>query len=295
MTASATDPRLQGVWKLMSCTSGGTDVFTTQTHLVFAGAVCWRVDPDTIQYDDQPPAEQRFETDVAASPARLVVHQLYARGEGGGFDERARRAIYAVDGDRLTIAWTAHRDFPEVMTDEHRGPIDRFQRESDPEMAARLREPPARVSRARRVHRELGTLEWDAKLRWWSGHVAWAGAARVRLHVSLPHGASEDILDRAAAIVRRLNARTVYAHAAVKLMKLHNETWREWTDEKGEEHAGPVLNAEQFMAKLSPEGIKIDDEGGVDVYLNDGGLFWGHAVIVSLDPEMNPTRADIAG
>jgi uncharacterized protein (TIGR03067 family) len=295
MTASATDPQLHGVWKLLSCTSGGTDIFTTQTHLVFAGAVCWRVDPDAIHYDDLPPPELRFDTDVAAMPARLVVHHLYARAQGGGFDESPRRAIYAIDGDRLTIAWTKNPDFPQVISDEHPGVVDRFEREADPDVAAQLRAPPARVSRARRVHRELGTLEWDAKLRWWSGHVTWAGAAHVGLHVSLPHDASEDVLDRAAAILRRLNPRAVYARAAAQLLKLHNDTWREWTDEKGAAHQGPVLNAAEFMAKLSPDGININDEGGAEVYLNDGGLFWGHAVVVGLDPEMNPTRVDIAG
>jgi uncharacterized protein (TIGR03067 family) len=292
MTTPA-DPRLQGVWKLLSCTSRGTDVFTSATHRVFVDALTWEIDPHHVVYDDQPPPESRVEIDTATAPARLTVYHPLELDDGS-VGERPRRALYAIDGDRLTIAWTSFRDFP-VQIDGHDGPIDRFARETDADLVARYSAPLARVQRFKRRHPDLGELVWDANLDWWTGHVAWADHPRVRLHLNGANDAGGGLFDRAAAILRKLDARAVYRHAAAGLLKVHNEGWRTWQDQNGNAGETPVLNAEQFMAKLSPDSVTVDGEGAVNVCLYDGQLFWGHAIIVNLDASLNPTDVDIAG
>ena len=152
------------------------------------------------------------------------------------------------------------------------------------------------MQRFKRRHPDLGELEWDANVDWWCGHVAWAAHARVRLNVSGSKDSDAGLFDRAAAILRRMDARAIYRHAAAGLLETHNDGgWRERVDETGQASETPVLDAQGFMAKLSPEAVKIDDDGGVDVYFNDGNLFWGHAVVVSLDAALSPVRVDIAG
>jgi len=290
---SPADPRLQGVWKLQSCTHGDSEVGVSATHRVFEGALTWEIDPDRVLYDDQPPPEARVETDAAAAPARMTVYNQFEI-EDGSFSERPRRAVYTIDGDGLTIAWTAFRDFP-TQIDGHDGTIDRFARETDAALVARHRLRPERVARFKQRHPELGELAWDENLDWWRGHVAWAGHPHVTFSISAPKDAGAGPFDRAAAILRRMDAQTVYQHAATGLLKTHNESWRQWVDETGKSAETPLLNAEDFMAKLSPEGLNIDADGSVDVYFNDGYLFWGHAVVVSLDAALNPVRVDIAG
>jgi uncharacterized protein (TIGR03067 family) len=291
--ASDADPRLQGVWRLLSCTSGGTEVGVNATHRVFEGARTWEIDPDHVVYDDQPPPEARFEIDAGASPTRITVHNQFAI-EDGSFAERPRRALYAVDDQHLTIAWTGFRDFP-TKIDGHDGLIDRLARETDAALIARHRVPPARMQRFRQRHPDLGELEWDANLDWWRGHVAWAGHSHVRFNVGGSKDAGAGLFDRAAAILRRMDALAIYRYAAAGLLTTHNDGWRKWVDEAGKASESPVLSAEEFMAKLSPEAVSIDADGGVDVYFNDGHLFWGHAVVVSIDAALTPVRVDIAG
>lgn len=55
------------------------------------------------------------------------------------------------------------------------------------------------------------------------------------------------------------------------------------------------MSKDQFTRSISLESISIDTEGGVTADYGDGGIFWGHTVVVELDAEGAPLTADLAG
>ena len=95
--------------------------------------------------------------------------------------------------------------------------------------------------------------------------------------------------DRAVAdythLIRR--AETLKAFAADGLLGLYNSGWAE--DDIGE------VDRSGFIARLTKATIVLYDEIGVAmVYFDDGGLFAGHVIEVSID-DGRPARANIVG
>jgi hypothetical protein len=75
--------------------------------------------------------------------------------------------------------------------------------------------------------------------------------------------------------------------AATHLLALYNETWLD-------DEIGPVTQ-EQFLARLTdPKIVLMDERGAADVYFQDGGLFAGHGIQVSIDRGI-PTDANLVG
>jgi hypothetical protein len=75
--------------------------------------------------------------------------------------------------------------------------------------------------------------------------------------------------------------------AADALLPLHNETWLD-------DDIGPVDQA-GFVARLANPAIVVYDQSGMAAVLfEDGGLFAGHWIEVSID-RGEPTGADLAG
>jgi hypothetical protein len=63
--------------------------------------------------------------------------------------------------------------------------------------------------------------------------------------------------------------------AAARFLKLYNETWLD--DDIG------LVTREQFIARLTnPRVVLLDEPGAANVYFDDGGLFAGHGIQVSV-------------
>ena len=75
--------------------------------------------------------------------------------------------------------------------------------------------------------------------------------------------------------------------ALAALLELKNEVWLE----EGEE---PVT-AEQFEARMVPESLGVYPDGAFEFMFADGGLFWGHAIMVAGNLAEGATDADICG
>ncbi len=75
--------------------------------------------------------------------------------------------------------------------------------------------------------------------------------------------------------------------ATSKLLTLRNRTWRE-DHEK-------VLAAKQFAARLKIAGLHVYEDGSCVVCFDDGDLFWGHSVVVSVGPRGATRSANIEG
>ena len=77
-------------------------------------------------------------------------------------------------------------------------------------------------------------------------------------------------------------------HAAVaELLPLKNEGWLE----DGE----PPLTAQQFSARMRLETVAVEPGPYVQLYFDDGDLFFGHTIIVTFDEANGETWAEIAG
>lgn len=72
--------------------------------------------------------------------------------------------------------------------------------------------------------------------------------------------------DRDAAIRRR---------AANGLLKTLNSTWNE----------GDPIDADEFIRRMSPDGIVVYASGRADVSYHDDDMFLGHAISVRIAPD----------
>ena len=131
-------------------------------------------------------------------------------------------------------------------------------------------------------HPTLGRLVYDAALRWHEGH-ATVGGVEVALAVS--RGA----LVYAARVAPGLDGhdRAARDGAVAALLAVKNESWRE----PGE----PEVTAVRFREALALESVVVYADGVVELYYADGGLFWGHTVVVRLGPDGRVEEADLAG
>ena len=157
--------------------------------------------------------------------------------------------------------------------------------------AAKRAAAPAKAGRPRSELRDttLGTLTWNADLAWYEGRPK-VGRRDVGLHVAPPpNSGPASLLARARRVVSDLDGyeRKAKAVAARELLALKNEVWRD-PDE-------PLATAADFRRRMKLEGVKVSGAGDVTFFFRDGGLFFGHAVVVELDPSDAPFGAEIAG
>jgi hypothetical protein len=91
----------------------------------------------------------------------------------------------------------------------------------------------------------------------------------------------------AVQIVASLPAFDAAAKAIVAkdLLETYNSGWNEYdeTREDGtfETVRNPRLAAEEFQSKFTLNGVNVCGDRCVDLWYEDGGLFWGHSIYVS--------------
>lgn len=138
-------------------------------------------------------------------------------------------------------------------------------------------------------HETLGTLRYNADLKWYEGQVEHGGKV-VPIYIAAE---GEKEFDAAAAravhVTSSLEDYEARAkdYAAEQLLKIKNHGWLD----EGESPVG----ADVFKEKLSLQEIVFRRYGAVELHHRDGNLFWGHSVVVSLDGGDNFVQADISG
>jgi len=141
------------------------------------------------------------------------------------------------------------------------------------------------------VHRSprFGDLVLDRRFGVWNGEATFAGS-RVRLSLE---PASDEAIEAPRAQAEALFAseaewkRRVDDYAVEQLLELKNESWLR----DGES----PLSREDFLARMTLRTITVDDEGRFGFWHDDGGLFWGHAILVGGTLADGPDDADIPG
>ncbi|MCO4745807.1 MAG: DUF2262 domain-containing protein [Proteobacteria bacterium] len=263
---------LQGVWRLIEQTLRGGKVHTQQTHLVVHGD-SWREIWNRVLYTDEPRPSTTYRTE--GDLLHMATHWHQPEGTVQGPFTATWR--YLRDGNQLKVC-NAGNDLVPDQVDDHEGVVAHYELETDHEVAIRVSTPQTYVDKPTRHHPTLGELRWDSNLDWLK-------SVDGLVSLAVPQDANlEAYAKRVEQIKGSVGAYKLYT--ANELLELHNGSWRE---EPGKEtQAG-------FIGKLVLDGITVYEDLSAEVYFQDGGLFWGHIVLLSVDTDGKPTSADIAG
>jgi hypothetical protein len=139
-------------------------------------------------------------------------------------------------------------------------------------------------------HPVLGPVAFDPSMFCWQTRSPVPLGATDEVTVALTVTDDLDVpagrLDQVAAIVRRLDPRALRGAVADDYLEVYNDTWRQDDDE--------ALDRGGFVARIAPTFVDVDEDL-IQVYLNDGGLFAGHSIVLSLDTDLRITDVKLAG
>jgi hypothetical protein len=133
----------------------------------------------------------------------------------------------------------------------------------------------------------LGEFILDRRIGWFEGAINW-GPDQIKLHLKPVQQNLERCLKTAYALYDSQNTWTQRAAeiAVTKLLPIKNESWLQDDEES--------LSAEQFLSRMQLESITVGPEN-IELWYNDGDLFWGHSIRVSGSLSEGPTFAGIEG
>jgi hypothetical protein len=132
----------------------------------------------------------------------------------------------------------------------------------------------------------IGVLRYNADLAWWEGDLP--GDDDAALYVDGAPDPTPEWLQQLRATVTAARGLVGEAieFAAGQLLEEHDERWRDGDDEP--------LTAEAFARAVSLSSLALRADGTVEIYLDDGDLFDGQAIVVTLDRDLTPATARIA-
>lgn len=278
---------IQGVWRVLKITSDGRPVHTSVSHVVFEGNLNREVVANFEEYEDEGTVRTEFELRPTERPPRIIERMTWLDRNGKVTSKLTQRGVYELRKDELRIA-RAGEDPPEEVSDEE-GDLTIYVRETDADVVAQHSKPAPKAARTTFDDDRLGRLKWDANLEWWETSYDFGEDRPAELHISGPRAAGADLFKRVGDVANRLKRalNKVKKFAADRLVDLKNDSWL------GEDEAR--VGSKQFASRLSVQSVGVRENGRVEVYFNDGDLFWGHSIIVSLTSDLKPTSADIAG
>ena len=140
---------------------------------------------------------------------------------------------------------------------------------------------------------EFGDMVLDKELMWFNVEAQWR---RMPFYIRLKlHDENEDAKDGLALLEQFWKKKAAWdkklrAFAAKQLLTLAND-WAENDDE----HPGRVWTEESFAKALKNESIIMDTDGSFEMWYDDGGIFFGHAVVISGDVQNGAKKATMEG
>jgi hypothetical protein len=149
-------------------------------------------------------------------------------------------------------------------------------------------------------HPQLGTLEIGEKSG--VGTLSFDGRS-IPLRIELDGNSLDGVLSFASIIGSSLETydRISKEIITTDLLETYNSGWNEY-DEVQEDGTtksvvNPMLSSAEFKARFVLSSVTITGDSSVDLWYEDGGLFWGHSVFVeSLDgTDFTNARAQMFG
>ncbi len=120
----------------------------------------------------------------------------------------------------------------------------------------------------------LGTLTWDETYQWYQGKLEVAPGFWTELRLLPDDKTRQADLARARQAAQHLQRQEVALReaAADALLPRHNDVWND----------GSPIDRETFVGRMTLEGLTVYGDGSAALDYNDGDLFWGHNIVVSL-------------
>jgi len=256
-----------GVWKLVEYAKG--EVSTSKTHLVVKNDILWEVWPDSIYYENEkgPEIEYTFED---GDPAKLSL--------SSGFKYLVQRN----ENILFTKLGPVYGNFPKSFEDN--GNLAEYILE-DKELAKTIAILPKKRKIEEFKMRGFGTLKYDLNLNWWEGKTKFQ-AKKIILYISAEEDNKFTPLDTLKERLKQLELLNFNQIAADGLLALHNEAWNEEEED---------ISSETFKKKVEVYNISLKEDGSSTIWLEDGDLFAGHLIQISLDAKNNVIDVGIAG
>ncbi|MGI4789656.1 MAG: DUF2262 domain-containing protein [Janthinobacterium lividum] len=133
----------------------------------------------------------------------------------------------------------------------------------------------------------LGMLTWDSLLEWWEGNREITPGHMVSVSVSADDTPVDSVLNRAGQMFQHVQSEefNLRQAAADTLLILHNENWSD----------GLPIDRDIFAARMAISDFAFYDNGSTEISYDDGNLFWGHTIIISLNEDGTFQDASISG
>lgn len=133
----------------------------------------------------------------------------------------------------------------------------------------------------------LGRLVWEPALERWEGEIELPPGHEIHVSFTGAAAEAEEGLARARRAYEFIGPSQEHLRraAARRLLDVYNDEWNE----------GDEIGEDGFIARMTLEAISFFASGDAEVFYDDGGLFRGHTVLVSIGSGGEITDADIAG
>jgi uncharacterized protein (TIGR03067 family) len=270
---------IQGAWRVVSIKSDGHAVGSSASHYIYDRGTQKEIVPDLV---DDGKLRSTYELDTRKNPKRMVMKLDY-NGPNGPPDPHPiiLHYVYSLKGSKLILCCGRGDVFPSKLSDKgcmlttlvrEKGPV--------PEMKKPSGKPPIQ-------DKVLGTLKWEDNFEWWSTKVK-IGSGFADLSINArPNGKNlKAMLKLGQQFVQWLRKHEVKARefAAEWLLDLHNDSWNE----------GRSTSRSAFIKRMKLGSVVLSTNGAT-LYYRDGGLFWGHSILVNVTKRLAFKDANIAG
>jgi len=133
----------------------------------------------------------------------------------------------------------------------------------------------------------LGRLVWDRRYEWWSGEVALSPEHAVGISVETESDDDASVLPKARRTYQRIKSELdkLLRAAATELLVACNES----------RNAGEAIDAEAFITRMTLSDITFYADGSAELYFDDGGMFDGNSIVVSVTADGDMDEASVAG
>lgn len=121
----------------------------------------------------------------------------------------------------------------------------------------------------------------------WEGVLAFPSGSKAELRIDVVP-AKEQAITRAArrtCLAIRAKEAEFKLKAASDLLELFNSDWNE----------GEPINEKQFIERISIRAVSVETNGSALIYFDDGGMFSGHTIEMSVSKKEKIGAASVVG
>lgn len=269
---------LQGLWTVESVTLQGQSIDFSVTHWEFDGNRVQQIVPFFVDGGSW----GTFTLDASTTPRHLTI--AYPPGDADT-DQTPRLYTYAYElsGDTLRIASASTPGYYPNAIDDRDAMITNLTRSSGPRPETKQasgitpRESPV-----------FGTVTYNDNYNQWEA--AFALSPDQTVIINLLGDDPDQMLPVGETLAAWTQAHEpeIRAYAATELIDLA-EDWRD------EDEEPTPLTLEAFADRITLQSLSVAPDGDTTFWYEDGDLFAGHVIVVSLNTNHEFTDAQIMG